>query len=69
MEFLCNFAENGAKRSKTRVSYAWLLLLTLFGFGSYVVEHTYGGEKVIACYMRAFQMTFDFNNRSSLEFH
>jgi len=28
----------------------------LFGFGSYGVEHTYGGEKVIACYMHAFQM-------------
>ena len=29
MEFSCHFAESVAKLSKTRVSYAWLLLLTL----------------------------------------
>ena len=28
---------------------------------------TYGGEKIV-CFMRAFQMTFDLNNRSSLDF-
>ena len=49
------------------VSYAWLVLLTFFGFSSFGLQWTYGGKKIV-CFMRAFQMTFDLNNRSSLDF-
>ena len=68
MQFSFNFAENVAKRSKTQVSYAWLLLPTFLASVPVVLNENLWREKIIVCYTRAFQMTLDFNNRSNFEF-
>ena len=64
MEFSCNFTENVAKRRKTQISYAWLLLLTFLASVFVVLNELMAVKRSLS----AAGVRFKFNNRSSLEF-